>query len=182
MDAIDLLEQDHRSVEQLFERYRQATGDTEEKGRIVSEIVRDLSIHAAIEEEIFYPAVRAAVPDGEGLVEHSLEEHQEVKDLLAELDGMDPGDRAFHPKVEKVIADVSEHVEEEESEHFPKLRQAVSANELLEMGAKLAAGKKKAPTRPHPHAPATPPGNVVAARGAAVVDKVRDRLEGRESA
>ena len=182
MDATRLLEQDHREVEVLFEQFKDATGDTQEKGRIVEQIIKELSVHAAIEEEVFYPAVKDAVPDGEGLVDHSLDEHQEVKELLAELDRMSPGDAGYHQKVEKVISDVSEHVQEEEGEMFPKFREAISASKLEEIGAKLAQAKERAPTRPHPKAPSTPPANTVAGAAAAVVDKARDKLEGREGA
>jgi hemerythrin superfamily protein len=182
MDATRLLEQDHRGVEALFEQFEQAKGDTQRKGEVVDKIIRELSIHAAIEEEIFYPEVRAAVPDGDGLVEHSLEEHQEVKELLSELDSMSAEEPGYHQKVEKVISDVSEHIQEEEGEMFPKLREAISANQLLEIGQKLQEGKKKAPTRPHPMSPSTPPANKIAGRAAAAVDRARDRLEGRDPA
>jgi hemerythrin superfamily protein len=181
MDATEFLAQDHREVEGLFERFEQATGDTWEKGKIVEEIIKELSIHAAIEEEVFYPEVKAAVPDGEGLVDHSLDEHQEVKELLAELDSMDPGDPGFHQKVEKVISDVKEHVEEEEGEMFPKLREAISADQLLEIGEKLERAKKRGPTRPHPMAPNEPPANKVVGPPTGAVDRARDKLVGRES-
>jgi hemerythrin superfamily protein len=182
VDATKVLEQDHREVEKLFDQFEQATGDTDQKGEIAEKIIKELSIHAAIEEEVFYPEVKAALPDGDELVEHSLEEHQEVKELLADIDKMSPGDPGFHQKVEKVISDVKEHVEEEEGEMFPKLRQAISANQLLEIGTKLEDAKKRAPTRPHPMAPSTPPANKAAGAAAAAVDRARDKLEGRDSA
>src|SRR5205823_2661211 len=100
MDATELLSEDHREVEQLFEKFEQATGDTEQKAALAQEIIKELSIHASIEEEVFYPEVKAAVSDGEGLVYHSLEEHQEVKELLAELERMGAGDPGFHQKME----------------------------------------------------------------------------------
>jgi hemerythrin superfamily protein len=182
MDAIELLTQDHREVEQLFERFEQATGDTEQKGKIAQEIIQELSIHASIEEEVFYPEVRAAVPASEGLVEHSLEEHQEVKEALAELDSMGPGDPGYHQKMMRVITDVTEHVQEEEEKMFPKVREALSGNQLLEIGSKMEEAKGRAPTRPHPKAPNQPPGNKIAGPAAAAVDRARDKLEGRESA
>jgi len=182
MDATKLLEQDHREVEQLFEEFEKATGDTEAKGAIVDRIIAELSIHAAIEEEIFYPAVKEAVPDREDLVEHSLEEHQEVKELLADLDKMSPSDAGYHQKVEAVISDVREHVQEEEGDMFPRFRKAISASQLEEIGRKLEEGKKKAPTRPHPHAPNEPPANKLASGPAAAMDRARDKLEGRQSA
>lgn len=182
MDATRLLEQDHREVEQLFEQFEQATGDTERKGQVVEKIITELSIHAAIEEEVFYPAVKEALPEGDELVDHSLEEHQEVKELLAELDRMSPSDPGYHQKVEKVISDVREHVQEEEGEMFPQFREAISARQLEEIGKKLEEGKSKAPTRPHPNAPSTPPANKIAGTAAAAADKARDKLEGRQSA
>jgi len=182
VDAAKLLEQDHREVEQLFEQFEQATGDTETKGQVVEKIIRELSIHAAIEEEIFYPAVKEALSEGEDLVDHSLDEHQEVKELLAELDRMSPSDAGYHQKVEKVISDVREHVQEEEGEMFPKFREAISAQRLEEIGTKLEEGKSKAPTRPHPNAPSTPPANKIAGRPAAAMDRARDKLGGRQGA
>ena len=181
MDATRLLEQDHREVEGLFDQFDDARGDTERKGEIAKQIIRELSIHAAIEEEVFYPAVREATGD-DGLVEHSIEEHQEVKELLADLEKMDPSDPGFHPKMQKVIADVKEHVEEEEGEMFPKFREAISTVQLEEIGRKLEDAKGKAPTRPHPHAPNTPPANKAASRPAALIDKAKDKLQDRESA
>jgi hemerythrin superfamily protein len=182
MDATRLLEHDHREVEDLFNQFESATGQTGQKGEIANKIIRELSIHAAIEEEVFYPEVKAVVPDGEGIVDHSLEEHQEVKELLAELEKMDPGDAGFHQKVEKVISDVSEHVQEEEGEMFPKLREAISADDLMQIGQKLEQAKGRAPTRPHPMAPNEPPANKLTGPPAAVMDRARDKFEGRESA
>ena len=182
MDATRLLEQDHRDVEELFDQFELAKGDTTRKGEVAEQIIRELSIHAAIEEEVFYPAVREAVPDGEGLVEHSLEEHQEVKELLADLEKMDPGDPGYHQKMEKVISDVKDHVTEEEGEMFPKFREVISATKLEEIGSKLRQAKERAPTRPHPHAPSTPPGNKIAGAVAAPMDRARDKMDGRESA
>ena len=166
----------------MFERFEHATGDIEQKGKIAREIIKELSIHASIEEEVFYPEVKAAVPASEGLVEHSLEEHQEVKEALAELDSMEPGGPGFHQEMEKVIREVTEHVQEEEGEMFPKVRQALSANTLLDIGKKMDKAKSRAPTWPHPKAPNEPPGNKIAGAAAAAVDRACDKLEGRESA
>jgi hemerythrin superfamily protein len=181
MDATRLLEQDHRTVEELFVAFEEATGDSEEKERIARDITRELSIHASIEEQVFYPAVRASVTDGEDLVDHSLDEHQEVKELLADIEKMSGGDPGFHQKVEAVIRDVREHVEEEEGEMFPRLREAITAARLEEIGKALQTAKASAPTRPHPHAPNQPPGNLVAGPGAAIVDRVRDAFSDRDA-
>jgi hemerythrin superfamily protein len=180
-DAIGLLKEDHRTVEQLFERWTEVRPEEGPavKASLVEQIVRELSIHAAIEEQIFYPAVREALPEGAGLVDHSLEEHQEAKDLLAEIEKLDPGDPALEDKVGTLVADVRAHVEAEEGEMFPKLAEALGPEKLEEIGKALEKAKKTAPTRPHPHAPNTPPANVVAAVPAAAVDRARDAVSGR---
>ena len=178
MDAITLLKQDHRTVEALFRRYESGP-QGQEKQDVVHEIIRELSVHAAIEEQVLYPAVRRAFPKGEDLAEEGIDEHQEVKETLSDLDGMDPSEPGFDPKVRSLIGDVRHHVEEEEGEMFPKLAQALSSDRLDEMGSAMEGAKRMAPTRPHPLAPSTPPGNIVAGPVAGVVDRARDAVTGR---
>jgi hemerythrin superfamily protein len=145
---------------------------------VVDQIIRELSVHAAIEEAYFYPEVKKALGEGGELVDESLHEHQEVKETLAALEDMDPADAAYDQKVASLIADVRHHVEEE-GEMFPKLRTALGPEQLHDIGEKLADGKAKAPTHPHPAAPASGPGAKVAGPGAGMVDRVRDKLGDR---
>lgn len=181
VDATRLLEEDHRDVEQLFQNWTNVKPEEGPavKRSLVEEMIEELSIHAAIEEQVFYPAVREALPAEHELVEHSLEEHQEAKELLAELEKMEPGDLGYEEKVGKLIADVREHVEEEEGTMFPKLRDAIGPEALDRIGQALERAKKVAPTHPHPHAPARPPANVVAGPAAALFDRARDEATGR---
>jgi len=146
---------------------------------VVDQIIHELSIHAAIEEAYFYPEVKKALGEGSELVDESLHEHQEVKETLAALEDMDPADAAYDQQVAALIADVRHHVEEEEGEMFPKLRSALSAEQLGDIGEKLADGKAKAPTHPHPAAPSSGPGAKVAGPAAGAVDRVRDKLTDR---
>lgn len=176
MDAISLVLQDHREVDSMFSRYESLTGDGEQKRDIVREIVRELSIHAAIEEQFLYPTVRNNLPDGPRLVEEALQEHREAKEALSALDGMSPEEGGYDERVRSLIRDVRHHVQEEEGELLPKLRDAVSQERLDQVGEAMEAGKTLAPTRPHPRAPATPPANIVAGPAAAIVDRVRDRV------
>lgn len=179
MEATRLLTQDHRTVDDLFTRFEELpAGGSEEKILIVQEIIKELSIHASIEEQVLYPVIRDEVPDGESLHQEALQEHEEVKNVLADLDGVAPDDSGFDGKVTSLIKDVRHHVEEEESELFPRLREAISAERLHQMGEAMDKAKKTAPTRPHPKAPSTPPGNVVAGPVAAVVDRARDAARG----
>ena len=162
-DAIQLLTADHHEVEALFARFEK-TGDGAHKTRqdLVQRISKALSIHASIEEEVFYPAARRAVADARDEVLEALEEHHLVKVTLAELATMDPSHERYGAKVTVLIENVRHHVEEEESELFPTVRKALDASRLRDIGTELAAAKRTAPTRPHPEAPDTPPGNIVA--------------------
>src|SRR5687768_8984934 len=121
MDAITLLKDDHKAVEQLFKRFEKA-GDKAyaEKRAVVDRIIEELSKHAAVEEQLFYPVVRATVPDTEDIALESLEEHHVVKWVLSELETMDPREERFDAKVTVLIENVRHHVEEEEDEFFPK--------------------------------------------------------------
>jgi hemerythrin superfamily protein len=178
MDAITLLKTDHKTVEKLFKTFEKA-GDRALKAKAdtVKTIIEELSVHAAIEEQIFYPSIRADVPATEDTVLESLEEHHIVKWVLSELDGMSPDAERFDAKVTVLIENVRHHVEEEETELFPTVRAALGRKRLSEIGDAMEAAKKTAPRRPHPRAADTPPGNLAAGAVAGVVDKVRDAVD-----
>ena len=172
MDAITLLKQDHKTVEKLFKQFEKTTAPAEQR-KLAERIVKELSVHAAIEEMVFYPAVRERVPQEEDTVLESLEEHHIVKWVLNELDDMKPDHERFKAKMTVLIENVRHHVEEEESELFPEVRKVIKRKELGELGDALEQAKKTAPTSPHPRAPDTPPANLVAGPTAAVVDKAK---------
>lgn len=179
MDAITLLKDDHHTVEQLFKKFEQA-GDRAfvQKRQIVDRIIEELSVHAAIEEQVFYPVARAAVPDTETIALESLEEHHVVKWLLSELADMSPEHERFTAKVTVLIENVRHHVEEEEGDFFPKVREALGRNEMADLGETLANAKKTAPTKPHPRMPDSGPANAVAGAITGVVDRVGSNLSG----
>lgn len=177
MNAITLLKADHKTVKTLFKQFeRLGENARSEKKKVVERIIEELSIHAAIEEQLVYPAARKAVPDGEDDVLEALEEHHIVKWTLSELEKMSPEEERFDAKVSVLIESVRHHIEEEEEGLFPKMREAIGRKELEALGASLEAAKKAAPTHPHPRAPDTPPGNLVANPGAALVDRVTDSV------
>ena len=179
MDAITLLRDDHKTVEQLFKRFEKA-GDRAyvEKRQIVDRIIEELSVHAAIEEQVFYPVARATVTDTEDIALESLEEHHIVKWLLSELVDLDPAAERFDAKVTVLIENVRHHVEEEQTDFFPKVRANLSRSALADLGEALAEAKKTAPTHPHPRAPDTPAGNSVVGTLAGVIDRVGDNISG----
>ena len=182
MDAITLLKQDHKAVKQLFAQFDKAGDNAHSRKReIVEKIIEELSIHAAIEEQFFYPAAKAAVEEAQDDVLEALEEHHIVKWVLSELDGMDPKAERFDAKVTVLKENVLHHAEEEETELFPKVRSAMGRKALQELGEKMELGKKTAPTRPHPKAPDEPPGNLVAGPAAGLADKGRSLLRRRKA-
>ena len=176
MDAITLLKNDHKTVEDLFKRFEKL-GPRARKGKqdVVERIIRELSIHAAIEETVLYPAIREALDDKKitDVVLESLEEHHIVKWTLSELEKMPSDHERFDAKVTVLMESVRHHVEEEEKELFPKVAKAVGKERLKELGEALAAAKKVVPTRPHPRMPDEPPGNLVGPV-AGVLDKARE--------
>lgn len=182
-DAIAVLKADHRHVEELFDKF-EALGDRAHKTRkaTVSKIIEELSVHAGIEETVFYPAVRdrLAAAD-ESMVLEALEEHHLVKLTLNELQSMSAQDERYVAKVTVLREVVDHHVEEEEGELFKRVRSEFSKAELADLGDELAAARASAPTRSHPSAPDTPPGNIVANVLVAPLDAATD-LTGRAAA
>jgi hemerythrin superfamily protein len=174
VDAIAVLKQDHRTVEHLFSRFEKA-GETAHRAKrqLVDSIIEELSRHAAIEELVFYPAVRSEVDDLKADVLEALEEHHVVKWLLHELEDLDPSDERFDAKVTVMMENVRHHVKEEEHELFPDVRGQMSRRRLLEIGDELRAAKPRVPTRPHPQAPDEPPANTLVGGAVAALDKAR---------
>jgi hemerythrin superfamily protein len=173
-DAIEVLTTDHNEVDQMFAQL-ESLPDGQQKDALVREVVKELSVHAAIEEQVVYPVMRRSLTDGDSKVEEAIDEHQKVKETLAAIERADSSaQRDQH--LQSLVKDVRHHVKEEESELFPELRAAVSEQEIRQMGAQLEAAKKLAPTHPHPNAPNTPPGNLVGGVAAAVMDKARDAI------
>ncbi|TMA29086.1 MAG: hemerythrin domain-containing protein [Deltaproteobacteria bacterium] len=185
MDAIALLTRDHREVKQLFAQFEKLTERAaKSKEKLVLKMIRELAIHSAVEEMLFYPAVRSAglkagTRVGEQVADsilESLEEHHIVKWTLSELEKMDADDERFDAKVKVLIESVKHHVEEEEGELFPKVRKLLEPQMLAELGVRMEKAKKLAPTRPHPRAPDMPPGNIVAGSVAAIMDRGKDLM------
>lgn len=172
MNALTVLKQDHGNVEALFKEFEALDrGETAEKRRVVDHMIEQLSVHAVIEEQVFYPAVRQANEETQDVVLEGLEEHHIVKWTLSELETMPPTDERFDAKVRVLIESVRHHVEEEENELFDEVRKAIPTQELEALGEALTRAKETAPTRPHPRTPDEPPLNVLIGVPVAVIDK-----------
>jgi hemerythrin superfamily protein len=177
-DAITLLKEDHRSVEKLFKSFEKAGPNARKtKARLVQGMIRELTVHASIEEQIFYPRVRQDAEDLDSDVLEALEEHHVVKWLLSELDGMEPSAERFDAKVTVLIESVRHHVKEEEGSLFPAVRKAFGRPALVAMGDALAAAKKGAPVKPRPRMPDEPPLNRLGDAGFGAVDRAVGALK-----
>jgi hemerythrin superfamily protein len=142
-DAIALLTADHREVSEMFEQFEQL-GDraTTSKEKLKDKICKALIAHTTIEEEIFYPAVRAAkVEEGEDMVDEAIVEHASAKDLIKQLQEMQPDDDLYDAKVKVLSEQIEHHVKEEEKEMFPKAKKA--GLDLLALGQEMALRKQE---------------------------------------
>ncbi|QYN19094.1 hemerythrin domain-containing protein [Amycolatopsis sp. DSM 110486] len=148
-DAIVLLKDDHKTVEKLFKQFEKA-GDKayQEKRRVVDSIIEELTVHAYIEEEIFYPAAREAVPETADHVLESVQEHHVVVWMLSELTGLDAADETFDAKVTVLTENVRHHVGEEENDWFPQVRSAMGRKRLQELGQRMVDARAQAPKNP----------------------------------
>lgn len=123
-DAISILTEDHKKVKKMFtdfEKLMKSENNEDEKGALVEKICEELIIHTQIEEEIFYPAVREAINDDD-LMDEADVEHTGAKDLIAQLQEMEPGDDHYDAKVTVLGENIDHHVKEEQEEMFPKAK------------------------------------------------------------
>jgi hemerythrin superfamily protein len=178
MDALALLKKDHQTVEKLFARFEKRPSKD-----IADRFVRELAIHATVEEQLFYPAIRQLaqaqkLEEADEKVLEALEEHHVAKWVLSEIEDLDAGDERFQAKCMVLIESVRHHVKEEEGQLFRFARRLFKRDQLTELGKLMQKAKKIAPTHPHPRAPDEPPGNVLAGGLAAILDRGRDAMKG----
>jgi hemerythrin-like domain-containing protein len=175
MNPTQLITHDHENIERLFKRMERTLANTDGREMLAAlrDVTRELSVHAAIEEQFLYPALRNANQD-ETL--DAVEEHHAVKLTLTELEATPPMVDRFAAKARLLIANVREHIAEEERELLPALERTLEPEEQRELAAALANARLLSPTRPHPSAPDTPPGNLLVGPALGVVDRLRDAV------
>jgi len=132
MDAIQLLKDDHQKVEKIFSSMERK----ENRQRLFPELDRELTVHATIEEQIFYPAAREAEPTRD-LVLESIEEHKQIKMVLADLEQTDKTTDEWGAALKVLKEDVMHHVGEEEDELFPKVKKILSKDQLDDLGTRM---------------------------------------------
>jgi hemerythrin-like domain-containing protein len=141
MDAIELLEKDHRTVEKAFKSFENA-GTNAEKKKIAEQIITDLKVHTTIEEEIFYPVARRKTDaDGKELIAEAFEEHHVVKMLMEEIEQIGTVNEQYEAKMTVLQESVEHHVEEEEGELFPDAKKRLK-DRLDDLGNKMAQRKE----------------------------------------
>lgn len=175
MNVIDLLMEDHREVNELFRRFQLAS-KPETLADLSAQIIRELSIHSAVEEQFIYPLCRTNLPDGDEVADHSISEHDEMKELLAKVEKLNPGSAAHSRTMMKVIESTQHHIDEEESDILNRLRSEVSEETLKRVGELVDKAKRIAPTHPHPNIPGTATAQLVAGPWAGLVDRARDLI------
>ncbi|GAA4883065.1 hemerythrin domain-containing protein [Kitasatospora terrestris] len=178
-NVIEELMVDHREVEEIFGRIRAMTGGGEQLRALVDEVTIELVRHSVAEEQYLYPAVREHIAGGDRLADKEIEDHERVEKLLKQLEKMDTDDPRMGPALQELMDEVSEHIQDEDTNLFPMLAQATTPEVLMDLGDKIRRAKAVAPTRPHPSAPNSPTASKLLAPGAGLVDRARDFVTGR---
>jgi len=137
MDAISLLKADHRKVDKIFSDLEKGNGNREQ---LFTELATELTVHAEIEERLFYPAVKDAEPTHD-LVLESFEEHKQMKMVLGDLEQSDKRTEQWMAGLKVLMEDVQHHVGEEENDLFPKVKKVLSGKELEDLGTRMEALK-----------------------------------------
>ena len=147
-DAIVMLKADHKEVRAMFREFQKSTTTDARKGKLVEQIIELLTVHTYIENEVMYPETRELVPDLEDDVLESYEEHHVADVLCLELSMMKPDDERYTAKATVLIENVTHHIEEEEQEWFPSVREHLSRKQLQDIGGRLEEARAKAPKKP----------------------------------
>ena len=148
-DAIVLLKNDHKEILKTFKDFEKLGPDAHvRKGQLVNRMIELLTVHTYIENEVMYPRVRELVPELEDDVLESYEEHHVADVLVMELMALKPTDERFTAKTTVLIENVRHHIEEEEDEWFPQVREALGRKVLQDIGAAMAEARTKAPRSP----------------------------------
>jgi hemerythrin superfamily protein len=177
-DVVDILTADHQEMIDLIATIEGAP-DSAQRRDLADTVIAEVMRHAVAEEMYVYPAVEEHVPNGKEEVEHDKGEHQELVELMKRLEGLDAAEQAFLDLVHEFEAKLRHHAHDEEDEQFPKLREHIPEDQLVELGEKVQTAKKLAPTRPHPHAPHSELFHKTIGPGVGMVDRLLDKLKGR---
>src|SRR3954447_10260632 len=178
LDVVDELTSDHREALELLDRIP-STQDPQERRDLVDTVIGEVVRHSVAEEMYLYPAMREHLPDGRDFAEHDAEEHKELEKVMKKLESTQADDPRFADLVRDMTSKLRHHVHDEEDEQFPRLRDQLPRETLVELREKVDRAKQLAPTRPHPNAPNAELFHKLAGPGVGMVDRMRDKLTGR---
>lgn len=174
VDIVVLLDRDHRQVEEHLARF--ATTAPDRWADAFCELTELLVRHEVAEEEVVYPTLRRSAAGAEGIVAARIGEQSEAEELLAHMEKLEATSTEFADALARLRSAVLSHAQREEETVFPLLRQYEDVEERSAMARRYERAMAAAPTHPHPHAPDTPPGNLLLGPVAAVLDHVRDAV------
>ncbi|WP_187366419.1 hemerythrin domain-containing protein [Trebonia kvetii] len=184
-DVFEVLKKDHDEMKvmlaELEDGPKASDGATAEqlafRRQALDQVIIEQSKHEAAEQQYFWPALGGLGSGGARVMQDGLEQENEAEPLLAELGKLEPGDEEFEERLTALISAARAHIAFEEAHAWPLLKAAINHDQAQALGDRIAAAKKTAPTRPHPHIP--PQAARTAGPVAGVADKVRDILTGR---
>jgi hemerythrin superfamily protein len=181
-NVIEVLEHDHREVEQIFTELESLRGAFTEEAKarrkaVTEQVTLELVRHSVAEEVLVYPQVEKKVSAEEA--EHAREEHAEAEETLHRLEKLDADDPAFDDELAKLMGEIRHHIADEEGQMFAHMRQVIDFDELRKLGSRVEAFKKVAPTRPHSHVPNEALPRMAAGPAASLFDRMRDLATGR---
>jgi hemerythrin-like domain-containing protein len=179
-DAVDILTADHRAMLELLGEIEGAA-DADQRRDLADTVIAEVMRHAVAEEMYVYPAMEKHLPNGVEEVEHDKKEHDELVQVMKKIEDVDASEARFMELVREMERQLRHHVEDEETDQFPKLRTHIPAEDLVELGQKVETAKKLAPTRPHPSAPHSELFHKTIGPGVGMVDRLRDKLTGRQT-
>ncbi len=179
-DVVEILTADHREMVELIGQIK-STPDPDRRRDLADTVIAEVMRHAVAEEMYVYPAVEEHVPEGTEMVAHDKEEHQEIVELMKQIENLDPSDPSFMNRIGELEGLLKHHAKDEESDQFPRLRAHLTSEQLVEMGHKVEMAKKLAPTRPHPSAPHSELFHKTIGPGVGMIDRLRDKLTGRHT-
>jgi hemerythrin superfamily protein len=174
-DVVDLLLARHREVRQHIEEYERSSAEPRLREHLLDDLRSKLSSHEAVEEQLIHPLVRRNLPDGHRIAAEVLSQEQQAQELLAEIEHTEPHTPRMDELTAELFAKVRLHQQTEETEVFPALRLYLGPRERMRLGTMVERVERLSPTHPHPHAPKTPPGNIIVSAPAAFLDRARDR-------
>lgn len=179
-DMVSVLVHDHNEVKDMFQQIENAA-DGETRRTVADQVTAELVRHSVVEEMYLYPAARKQLSNGDQMADQEIEEHAEAEQLLKRWESLDGDDPEFLTVFREIRQAVLEHIEEEEGQLFPAMQGKMTREEMIEVGQKMEKGKALAPTRPHPSSPDTPPLNKLLGPGVGIVDRIRDKMTGRQT-